>query len=41
MALIEYLLEPERERTFAFDEFSPLAIKPESGSVPPAGQHRP
>ena len=29
---IEYLLEHERDRTFAFDEFGPLAIKPEGGS---------
>lgn len=32
LARIEYLLEHERERTFAFDEFGPLAIKPEGGS---------
>ena len=32
LARIEYLLENERERTFAFDEFGPLAIKPEGGS---------
>ena len=29
---IEFLLEHERDRTFAFDEFGPLAIKPEGGS---------
>ncbi len=29
---IEYLLEEERERIFAFDEFGPLAVKPEGGS---------
>jgi len=29
---MEYLLEHERERTFAFEEFGPLAIKPEGGS---------
>ena len=32
LARIEYLLEHERERTFAFDEFGPLALKPEGGS---------
>jgi transposase len=32
LARIEYLLEHERDRTFAFDEFGPLAIKPEGGS---------
>ncbi len=34
LARIEYLLEHEHERgrTFAFDEFGPLAIKPEGGS---------
>jgi transposase len=32
LARIEYLLENERERTFAFDEFGPLAIKPEKGN---------
>jgi transposase len=31
LARIEHLLEHERERTFAFDEFGPLAIKPEGG----------
>jgi transposase len=31
LARIEYLLEHERERTFAFDEFGPLAVKPEGG----------
>jgi transposase len=30
---IEHLLEHERDRTFAFDEFGPLAIKPEKGSA--------
>jgi len=29
---IEYLLSHEWDRTFAFDEFGPLAIKPEGGS---------
>jgi transposase len=29
---IEHLLEHERDRTFAFDEFGPLAVKPEGGS---------
>ena len=29
---IEFLLEHERDRTFAFDEFGPLTIKPEAGS---------
>lgn len=33
LARIEHLLEHERERTFAFDEFGPLAIKPEGGSA--------
>jgi transposase len=32
LARIEHLLEHERERTFCFDEFGPLAIKPEGGS---------
>lgn len=32
LARIEWLLEHERDRTFAFDEFGPLAIKPEGGS---------
>lgn len=32
LARIEHLLEHERDRTFAFDEFGPLAIKPEGGS---------
>jgi transposase len=32
LARIEWLLENERDRTFAFDEFGPLAIKPEGGS---------
>ena len=32
LSRIECLLEHERDRTFAFDEFGPLAIKPESGS---------
>jgi transposase len=32
LARIEYLLEHERDRTFAFDEFGPLVIKPEGGS---------
>lgn len=31
IARIEHLLEHERDRTFAFDEFGPLAIKPEGG----------
>ena len=33
LARIEYLLEHERERTYAFDEFGPLAVKPEGGSA--------
>ena len=32
LARIEHLLEHERDRTFSFDEFGPLAIKPEGGS---------
>jgi transposase len=32
LARIEWLLEHGRETTFAFDEFGPLAIKPEGGS---------
>jgi transposase len=32
LARIEWLLEHARDRTFAFDEFGPLAIKPEGGS---------
>lgn len=31
LARIEYLLEHEWDRTFAFDEFEPLTIKPEPG----------
>jgi len=31
LARIEHLLEHERDRTFAFDEFGPLTIKPEPG----------
>jgi transposase len=33
LARIEHLLEHERDRTFAFDEFGPLAVKPEGGSA--------
>jgi transposase len=33
LARIEEVLEHQRERTFAFDEFGPLAIKPEGGSA--------
>jgi len=33
LARIEHVLEHERDRTFAFDEFGPLAIKPEGGSA--------
>jgi len=32
LARIEWLLQHERETTFAFDEFGPLAVKPEGGS---------
>lgn len=32
LARIEEVLEHHRDRAFAFDEFGPLAIKPESGS---------
>jgi transposase len=32
LARIDYLLEHERDRTFSFDEFWPLAIKPDGGS---------
>ncbi len=32
LARIEWLLEHKRDRTFAFDEFGPLAVKPEGGS---------
>jgi transposase len=32
LSRIEWLPEHERDRTFAFDEFGPLAIKPEGGS---------
>jgi transposase len=32
LARIEYLLDHQRDRTLAFDEFGPLAIKPEGGS---------
>jgi transposase len=32
LARIEWLLEHQRDRTFAFDEFGPLAIKPEPGA---------
>lgn len=31
LARIEHLLATERERTFAFDEFGPLVIKPQAG----------
>jgi transposase len=31
LARIEWVLEHARDRTFAFDEFGPLAIKPEGG----------
>ena len=31
LARIEHVLEHERDRTFSFDEFGPLAIKPEGG----------
>ena len=33
LSRIEYLLEHERDRTFAFDEFGPLTIKPVGGSA--------
>jgi transposase len=33
LARIEWLLEHARERTFAFDEFGPLTIKPVGGSA--------
>ena len=33
LARIEWLLEHERDRTFAFDEFGPLTIKPVGGSA--------
>jgi transposase len=33
LARIDHLLEHKRDRTFAFDEFGPLAIKPEKGSA--------
>lgn len=33
LARIEYVLEYERGRTFSFDEFGPLAIKPEKGNT--------
>ena len=32
LAMIDRLLERRRDRTFAFDEFGPLAIKPDGGS---------
>jgi len=32
LARIDHLLVHERDRTFAFDEFGPLAIKPDGGS---------
>jgi transposase len=32
LARIEFLMEHGRDRTFAFDEFGPLAIKPEPGA---------
>jgi transposase len=39
LARIEWLLEHARERTFAFDEFGPLTIKPVGGSAwSPAGR---
>ena len=33
LARIEHLLEHERDRTFAFDEFGPLTIRPVGGST--------
>jgi transposase len=33
LARIEWLLEHQRDRTFAFDEFGPLTIKPVAGTV--------
>jgi transposase len=33
LARIEWLLEHQRERTFAFDEFGPLTIKPVAGTT--------
>src|SRR5207344_167841 len=33
LARIEWLLEHARDRTFAFDEFGPLTIKPVGGSA--------
>ena len=33
LARIEHLLEHERDRTFAFDEFGPLTIKPVGGAA--------
>jgi transposase len=39
LARIEWLLEHARDRTFAFDEFGPLTIKPVGGSAwAPAGK---
>ena len=39
LARIEWLLEHARDRTFAFDEFGPLTIKPVGGSAwSPAGK---
>ena len=39
LARIEWLLEHARDRTFAFDEFGPLTIKPVGGSAwAPTGQ---
>lgn len=39
LARIEYLLEHERDRTFAFDEFGPLTIRPFGGVAwAPAGR---
>jgi hypothetical protein len=32
VARIEYLLEHQRDRTFAFDEFGPLTIRPVGGT---------
>ncbi|MDJ0770588.1 MAG: IS630 family transposase [Ilumatobacter sp.] len=33
LARIEYLLEHQRDRTFAFDEFGPLTIRPVAGAA--------
>jgi len=41
LARIDYLLEHDRGRTFAFDEFGPLTVRPEGGSCSPSTRWAP